>query len=150
MRAPAGGIILDGRQMGMKEQIEHILLVDDDQDDKYFFATALEEVDPSVKLSTASEGGEAFEKLRDFTPDLILLDLVMPGINGITFLKLVSRDKRLSKVPVIVYTSDLSIFDEQEVLKLGADKVVIKANDYMGTVENISTLLKIRPLKQTA
>src|SRR5262245_26942463 len=124
----------------MKEQIEHILLIDDDQDDKYFFATALEEVDPGVKLTTAAEGGEAFEKLKNFTPDMILLDLVMPGINGITFLKLIGHDRRLSKVPVVVYTSDLSIFDEHEVLKLGASQVVLKANDYVGTQENIAML----------
>jgi CheY-like chemotaxis protein len=134
----------------MKEQIEHLMLIDDDQDDKYFFATALGEVDPNIKLYTAAEGGDAFEKLKEFTPDLILLDLVMPGINGITFLKLIRKDKRLSKIPVVVYTSDLSIFDEKEVLKLGADKVVIKANDFQGTVENISALLKISPLKQSA
>ena len=138
------------RRMIMKEQIEHLMLIDDDQDDKYFFATALGEVDPNVKLSTAAEGGDAFEKLKSFTPDLILLDLVMPGINGVTFLKLIRRDKRLSKIPVVVYTSDLSIFDEKEVLKLGADKVMIKANDFQGTVDTISALLKVSPLKQSA
>jgi CheY-like chemotaxis protein len=136
--------------MIMKEQIEHLMLIDDDQDDKYFFATALGEVDPNVQLCTAAEGGEAFEKLKNYTPDIILLDLVMPGINGVTFLKLIKRDKRLSQIPIIVYTSDLSIFDEQEVLKLGADKVVLKANDFQGTLENIAALLKISHLRQSA
>jgi CheY-like chemotaxis protein len=134
----------------MNKQIQHILLVDDDQDDRYFFATALEEVDPSVRLSTAAEGGEAYEKLSRIKPDLILLDLVMPGINGVTFLKLVKRDPALAGIPVVVYTSDLSIFEEQDVTALGAAKVIIKANDFGGTVEHIAGLLNISQLKQSA
>lgn len=134
----------------MKNQIQHILLVDDDQDDRYFFATALEEVDPTVRLTTAAEGGDAFEKLSRTRPDLILLDLVMPGINGVTFLRLLKRDQRLASIPVVVYTSDLSIFEEQDVLALGATRVILKANDFGGTVENIAGLLDISPLKQSA
>ncbi len=134
----------------MKGAINKILLIDDDQDDRYFFATALEEVDPEIELSTAREGGEAFEKLSTYSPDLILLDLVMPGINGITFLQMIKRNSKLSKIPVVVYTSDLSIFDESDVLDQGAEKVVIKADDYAGTVDKISSLLQIRKLKQSA
>lgn len=134
----------------MEGEIKHILLVDDDQDDKYFFATALEEVDPEAKLSTAGDGAEALAKLADIKPDLILLDLVMPGVNGVTFLKMLKADTNLSMIPVIVYTSDLSIFGEEEMLKLGANQVIIKANDYGGTVETISRLLNTTRLRQSA
>lgn len=134
----------------MKAHIEHIMLVDDDQDDRYFFATALGEVDQDMKLTTAGEGGEALEKLKFHKPDMILLDLVMPGINGIAFLKMVKKDKSLKHIPVVVYTSDLSIFEEEDVLSLGATQVLIKANDFTGTVENITNLLGRQGLKQSA
>jgi CheY-like chemotaxis protein len=134
----------------MKKQIQHLLLVDDDQDDRYFFATALGEVDPNVKLSTASEGREAMDKLKKIRPDLILLDLVMPGVNGISFLREIKQNPQLASIPVVVYTSDLSIFQEHDVIALGATRVIIKANDFMGTVEHISGLLNVSPLKQSA
>lgn len=134
----------------MEEKIKHILLIDDDQDDRYFFATALEEVDSNVRLTTASGGAEALEKLEKITPDLILLDLVMPGVNGISFLKIFRNQAKFNTVPVVVYTSDLSIFDVQDLLNLGAKKVLFKANDYNGTVEKISTLLGTRLLNKTA
>ena len=125
----------------MNSQINSILLIDDDQDDKYFFATALEEVDPNVSLSTAAEGQEALDKLRYMKPDLILLDLVMPGMNGVGFLKAIKKNKDLSGIPVIVYTTDLSIFEEEEVLSLGAVQVYIKPLDFESTLETIHHLL---------
>lgn len=134
----------------MKADIRHILLVDDDQDDIYFFATALEDVDPEVRLSTACEGADALAKLQHIKPDLILVDLVMPGVNGVNLIRMLKSDKRLNGIPVIVYTTDLSIFQEEEVLALGAEQVIIKANDFVGTVETISRLLKLPDLRQSA
>ena len=134
----------------MNIPIRHILLIDDDQDDQYFFATALEEVNPDVQLSTAHEGGEAFEKLAVTRPDIILLDLVMPGMSGLSFLKAIKEHPGLSNIPVLVYTSDLSVYNAGDLVTLGAEKVMIKAPDYGGTVEIISRLLDLSPLRQSA
>lgn len=130
--------------------IESILLVDDDKDDQYFFYTALEEVNPGIKLSAAGEGNEALEKIRISKPDLILLDLVMPGMNGYSFLQTIKADKSLRNIPVIVYTSDLSIFGEKEVLRLGAEDVIIKSVTYEGTVKIIREILGENTLKESA
>jgi CheY-like chemotaxis protein len=121
--------------------IKSILFVDDDQDDKFFFATALEEVNPDVKLATASDGSEALAKLEHLKPDLILLDLAMPGMNGIRFLKEAKKQKKVRDAKVIIYTADLSIFQEHELLKLGAHEVCIKPVDFDSTVARIRRLL---------
>lgn len=134
----------------MKLPVQHILLIDDDQDDRYFFATALEEVDPEVKLTVAGDGQEALRKLETTRPDLILVDLVMPGMSGLSFIRNMKSDPRLRDIPVIVYTSDLSVFHESEVRAIGAGQVIIKSSDYPGTVEIISGLLQRTPLRKTA
>src|SRR5690349_6135015 len=95
----------------MNSTIKSILLVDDDQDDKYFFSTALQEVDAEVSLVTAGDGLEALEKLKSSRPDVILLDLVMPRMNGLRFLKEIKRLPSLSAIPVIIYTADLSFLE---------------------------------------
>jgi CheY-like chemotaxis protein len=130
--------------------IKSILLVDDDQDDKYFFATALEEVDPEVRLVTAANGLEALEKLRDFQPDLILLDLVMPRMNGLGFLKALRRQKLQARSPIIVYTADLSVFDEKDLIRLGASQVTLKPVDFDATVDKIRDILQTEVYLKTA
>jgi CheY-like chemotaxis protein len=130
--------------------LRSILLVDDDKDDQYFFYKALEEVDSSVDLYAAGDGNEAFEKLRFLRPDLILLDLVMPGMNGVTFLKTIKQQKALSNIPVVVYTTDLSIFREKELLSLGAEKIIYKPEQFTNTVNIIQDLLKMPQMLQSA
>ncbi|HYC29530.1 MAG TPA: response regulator [Chitinophagaceae bacterium] len=131
-------------------EINTILLVDDDKDDQYFFYKALEEADPSVTLLAAGNGADALEKLKFARPDIILLDLVMPVMNGVAFLRKVKADKQLRDIPVIVYTSDLSIFKEKEVLALGAEKIIYKPLDFEGTVRIIRNLAAFFHLKQSA
>jgi CheY-like chemotaxis protein len=125
-------------------------LVDDDQDDKYFFYKALQEVDDTVNLYSAADGIEGFEKLNFINPDLILLDLTMPRMNGVTFLREIKRNKLLRNIPVIVYTSDLTLFDENEVLKLGAYRVIVKPAAYKETVKTIENLLQMRFIRMSA
>jgi CheY-like chemotaxis protein len=130
--------------------IKSILLVDDDQDDKYFFAKALGEAGPDVALTTAIDGANALEKLQFMNPDVILLDLNMPGMNGVTFLKTIKKDKLLRDIPIIIYTDGLSVFDENEALKLGAYCVMIKAIDFKGTVTAISEILRMNFIRMSA
>jgi CheY-like chemotaxis protein len=126
----------------MNSAIRSILLVDDDQDDQYFFATALGEIDRDIQLITAGNGLEALEKLKTASPDLILLDLVMPKMNGLGFMKEVRKSRRLSNIPVMIYTADLGIFDEHELLRLGAEQVCIKPVDFDSTVRKIRDILR--------
>jgi CheY-like chemotaxis protein len=130
--------------------INSILLIDDDQDDKYFFSKALEEVNEDIKLITAAEGREAFEKLKFTQPDLILLDIIMPGMNGENFLREIKKQPLLSHIPVIIYTSSLSIFDEKEMLNKGAVEVFIKPVNFKDTVNQIERILSLLPAKQSA
>jgi CheY-like chemotaxis protein len=97
------------------------LLIDDDHEDREVFSEAMSKI-PSVTLFTIADGREAIQKIRgrEIQPDIIFLDLNMPGFNGYEFLVYLKGQMRCAKIPVIVYsTSD----DAGEVLrtkKLGA------------------------------
>lgn len=125
------------------------MLVDDDQDDLYFFSKALEEFDVEINLITATDGMLAFEKLKSGVPDVILLDLNMPRMNGMAFLRSIKKIKHLKDVPVIIYTTNISIFDETEALKLGAYAVFIKPADFHKTVNTISSILGMNFIRMT-
>lgn len=129
--------------------IKSIMLVDDDQDDLYFFSKALEEFDVEIDLITATDGMLAFEKLKSRVPDVILLDLNMPRMNGMAFLRSIKKIKHLKDVPVIVYTTHISVFDETEALKLGAYAVFIKPADFDKTVKTISGILGMNFIRMT-
>lgn len=134
----------------MSYSIKSILLVDDDQDDKYFFCKALGQTESEINLTTASNGQDALEKLQFVNPDVILLDLNMPVMNGVSFLKAIKKDKLLRDIPVIIYTDGLSVFDENEALKLGAYRVMIKPIDIGGTVQAIQSILGMSFIRMSA
>lgn len=130
--------------------IKSILLVDDDRDDIYFFAKALERQDLDIVLTIAEDGIEAFEKLQVSFPDVILLDMNMPRMNGMTFLKAIKKMKHLKHIPVIIYTSQVSPSNEKELMKSGAHAVFIKPDDFRQTVKTISDLLQMNFIRMTA
>ena len=92
-------------------------------------------------VSIASDGEQGIEKLRREKHDLVLLDLVLPGVDGFSILKSIKEDSKLKKIPVIIL-SNLGQKDEiQRGLKLGAVEFLVKAhldpNDIVEKVEKI-------------
>lgn len=88
----------------------HILLADDDRDDRYFFDLALKELPIKTYLTTVENG----EKLMRFLsenpehfPDVLFLDLNMPRKNGSECLKEIKNNEKLKKLPVIIYSTSL-------------------------------------------
>ncbi len=80
-----------------------ILVVDDEPDVRNFLATCIE--DAGFNVETAADGAEALDKVQRETPDLITLDMVMPRVNGISFMRQLRAMDRFSKLPVIVITA---------------------------------------------
>lgn len=134
----------------MTTKIKSLLLIDDDKDDQFFFTTALKFVSEEVELYTACNGVEALEKLSSVRPDLILLDLVMPRMNGLIFLTMIKRNRNLAHIPVIVYTSDLSIFNESELLHAGAERIIPKCATLQETATKIYDILSQEYYKASA
>lgn len=100
-----------------------ILIVDDDEDDRKLFIEATEELDKTINCLSAADGTEALGLLRDErneVPDLIFLDLRMPGLTGEECLVEIKKEPRLAGVPVIVYTTSRDVQESVRLKQLGA------------------------------
>lgn len=96
------------------------------------------------RVLSAADGLEALSLLRSDTPDLILLDLIMPKMSGIEVLDLIKRDPRLNRVPVLILSNLGQDEDMQRALELGATDYLIKNEVRPNDVaERINGILKV-------
>ncbi len=120
-----------------------ILLVEDDCVDAMTVKRALKELKRLNPLIHKTNGQEALEYLRDESnerPYVILLDLNMPKMNGIEFLKIVKADDALKSIPVVVLSTSNEECDIAESYKLNVTGYVVKQIDYKKFVETIRTI----------
>ena len=80
-----------------------------------------------VNVEWAMDGETALEKIAEHAPDLILLDLLLPGIDGFEVLKRLKQEDRFKDIPVIVISNLGETRDIDSVIKLGAAEYIIKA-----------------------
>jgi CheY-like chemotaxis protein len=109
-----------------------IVLIDDDSDDRKYFAEALHEIDSSIELVTAKDGEQALNLLKQpglAIPNFIFLDLRMPRVNGRQCLLQIKADVRLKDIPVVIYTTSKEIREADELLALGAVHFITKPSD---------------------
>ena len=107
--------------------VQKILLVDDSKTELYFLSEVLEKRGYTVRL--AHNGDEAMKRLGEETPDLILMDVVMPGLNGFQLTRAITRDPRYANVPVIMCTSKSQETDKVWGLRQGARDYIVKPVD---------------------
>jgi CheY-like chemotaxis protein len=128
-----------------------ILLVEDDQVDCMTIKRALEEVKIDNRLDMVSNGEEALAYLLSIENDLpgvILLDLNMPRMNGIEFLKNVKTHAGLKKIPVIVLTTSRTEQDINASFELGAAGYMVKPLDYREFIDAIVTIARYWQLSE--
>ena len=107
--------------------IKKILLVDDSKTELHFLSDLLGKRGFTVR--TAENGEEAMKRLGEETPDLILMDVVMPGQNGFQLTRAITRDPRFVNVPVIMCTSKNQETDKVWGMRQGAKDYVVKPVD---------------------
>ncbi len=120
-----------------------ILLVEDDRIDAMTVKRALKEIKAINPLEILGNGEEALEFLRDPNnkiPAIILLDLNMPKMNGIEFLKIAKQDEKLRKIPVVVLTTSKEEQDRIESFNLNVSGYIVKPVDYIKFVEVVKTI----------
>jgi CheY-like chemotaxis protein len=120
-----------------------ILLVEDDVVDVMSVKRALRDLAVPNPLEVVGNGEEALACLRKpehALPGIILLDLNMPRMNGIDFLKILKKDERLRRIPVIVLTTSKEEKDRLESFNLGVAGYMVKPVEYAGFVEVVRTI----------
>lgn len=121
----------------------NILLIDDDLDDREFFVDAIYELKKTLICNTSSNAINAIRQLtmQSLCPDIIFLDLNMPGTNGLQFLAVIKNNIELRGIPVIVFSTscDKTIIDESR--KMGAADFITKPNSYADLVKILESVL---------
>jgi len=120
----------------MKNQ-KKILIIEDEK----ALVEALEFAfsDLNVKIKTYFMGDGAYEEILKVKPDLILLDLVLPGISGFKILEKIKKNKGMKDLPVIVLTNLGEDDDKKKAIELGASDYLVKA---LIDLEKISQKIK--------
>ncbi|PTQ79208.1 response regulator receiver domain-containing protein [Nitrosospira multiformis] len=122
----------------MKITNRPILLVEDDQVDKMTVVRALKEIHVTNPLVHRENGEEAVHYLQEPAsekPCIILLDLNMPIMNGLEFLKAVKNDDKLKRIPIVVLTTSEEQQDKINSFDLGVAGYMAKPVDYRQFVE---------------
>jgi DNA-binding response OmpR family regulator len=122
------------------DAIKNVLLVDDDTNITFLTKVALEGL-TDWKVESAVSGAEAIEKAGRTRPDLILLDVMMPGMDGrMTYARL-RENRALCATHIIFLTAKAESTEIDDFRKLGADGVIIKPFDPITLVEEIDLLI---------
>jgi twitching motility two-component system response regulator PilH len=104
--------------------IKNILIVDDSATDRQYLSDLLAK--NGYKVSTAESADEALAKARQLRPDLVLMDVVMPGQNGFQATRTLSKDEATKQIPVIICTSKGQDTDRAWGIKQGARDYIVK------------------------
>lgn len=102
--------------------IKSFFLVDDDKDDTELFADALKDIDLSIEFNYAFNCDELTRGLyqNKFTPDIIFLDINMPGMTGWQCLESLKKDERTKNIPIIMYSTSSALLDGKKAILRGA------------------------------
>jgi two-component system, OmpR family, phosphate regulon response regulator PhoB len=118
----------------------HILVVDDEPDISALVAYHLAR--ESYRVRTAAGGSEALAAIQQEAPDLVVLDLMLPGMSGIEVLQEIRRRPESSEIPVILLTARREEGDRLEGLRLGADDYVAKPFSPQELVLRVAAVLR--------
>ena len=107
------------------EDVE-VMIVDDDHFILNMYKTKFEL--SGFKVKTASNGQEALDMARSgYTPDVLLIDIIMPVMNGLDFLKHIREENIFEHVPIIVLSNQSQSTDISDAMKLGVKTYIVKA-----------------------
>ncbi len=116
-----------------------VLIVDDDKDNLYLLETVLK--GQGYRVSSATNGAEALERLRAEEFDMIISDILMPVLDGFQLCRICKTDKKLKKIPFVFYTATyVNQKDEELALALGADRFIrkpIEVDEFINIIQGV-------------
>ena len=122
---------------------KRVLVVDDDRVIQQLLEVNLE-LEGYEVVATASDGKEALEKIRELRPDLVILDIMMPKMDGLEVCRRLRADPQLAAIPVVLLSARAQDMDIREGLELGASAYLTKPFDPVELLEVVGRLAKNR------
>lgn len=117
------------------------LFIDDDADDRDFFCTTMQMIDPSAECLFAKDGIDAIEQLendRSIIPHYIFIDMNMPRMDGVECLTKIRQMPQLNDSEIYIYSTLVNPKIKDEVMALGASDILIKPS----TIKDLTSLLQ--------
>ena len=124
----------------MQHEHKYVLVVDDEQDIREVAALSFELA--GWEVATAASGCEGIAAARERAPDLILLDFMMPGVDGAATFARLRDDARTRDIPVIFLTAKVQNADRRRYEQLGVRGVIAKPFDPLGLPSEVEAILK--------
>ena len=118
--------------------VKSILIVEDSATDRQFLSDLLSK--NGFKVATAQNAEEALAKAKELRPDLVLMDVVMPGQSGLQATRTLSKDEATKQIPIIICTSKGQATDKAWGLKQGARDYIVKPVSAPELLAKISAL----------
>ena len=125
----------------------HILLVEDSEGDIFLIQEAFDEANITVNFSLVNDGRDAIDFLRKdgefldaMTPDIVLLDLNLPKMNGLEVLDIVKRDDQLKQIPVIMLTTSSSPDDIQKSYSSYVNSYIVKPSYFQNFIDIVKSV----------
>jgi len=123
--------------------IRTIFIADDDNDDLLLFQEALGNVAPAIKLEPVTNGLELLSLLSHLKPDMLFLDLDMPGKNGLECLVDIRKNPLYHRLPVIVFSSTTRPANIETAYEMGADLFFIKPANFNDLTSSIKAIINL-------
>jgi len=123
-----------------KNDKKRILLIEDEKDMAYAVSLQLEA--KGYEIITACDGQEGLNKARAENPDLIILDLMLPKIDGYKVCRMLKFDNKYKDIPVILFTARAQDSDRKTGREVGADAYITKPFEPKALLDKIRELLK--------
>lgn len=117
-----------------------ILIIDDEDHLRKLYSSTISERGYTVEV--ASNGIEGIDKMREFDPDLVVVDLIMPEMGGYEFLKTVKTDNTLKSCPILILSASNEIKEIAWCLDIGAVGFVPKSGTLSDIADSVETLYK--------
>lgn len=119
-----------------------ILVVEDSATQRQMISDLLRGSDLDASVVSVSDGVEALEQIKNQRPDIIVLDIVMPRMNGYEVCRQIKTDPNTENLPVVMCSSKGEEFDKYWGMKQGADAYIAKPFEPMDLVGTIKQLLR--------
>jgi CheY-like chemotaxis protein len=123
-----------------------IILADDDKDDREFFEEVVTEINSAIHVKGVKDGLELMEVLNEkdnLLPDILFLDLNMPGKNGKECLTEIKNNSRLKDMPIVIYSTSALGKDIRDTHALGANLYISKPNNFNTAISMIKKVFSL-------
>ncbi len=129
-------------------RIENVLIVDDDQEFNDMLKQFLDKQYPAFKINQAYDGYDAGRAISEFKPDLVILDIYLPGVDGYKLCQQIKADENLSR-PLVMAVSGMSDdTSEARIMDAGADVFLRKPLDFKTLPTLIEELAEVRATRR--